>query len=152
MLIHDQHVHSYYSFDSEQPIREYLLKASELGLSYFVLTDHCDLNYLNSGNDLFFDIVKRNLELKQLQKEFKDIRILEGIEIGYMPSEIERINKIIKTVTKKIEQVPKSRISTSEPIQAPDKPKNKIKFLFESNRCKVAAVAKINKNLTISDG
>ena len=97
MLIHDQHVHSYYSFDSEQPIREYLLKASELGLSYFVLTDHCDLNYLNSGKDLFFDIVKRNWELKQLQKEFKDIRILEGIEIGYMPSEIERINKIINS-------------------------------------------------------
>ena len=95
MLIHDQHVHSYYSFDSNQPIKEYLIKAEELGLSFFILTDHCDLNYLDKGENLFFNIKAQNLELDKLQKEFNSIKILRGIEIGYKSSEIDLINKII---------------------------------------------------------
>ena len=96
MKIHDQHVHSYYSFDSEQSIKEYLDKARDLNLEYFVLTDHCDLNYLDKGKDIFFDIDKERAELDELQKEYPDIKILKGIEIGYKPSEMGRINKIIK--------------------------------------------------------
>ena len=96
MILHDQHVHSYYSFDSEQPIEEYLIKANEIGLDYFILTDHCDLNYLDKGEDLFFDIKKENEELKLLQEKYPQIKILRGIEIGYKPSEISRINNIIK--------------------------------------------------------
>ena len=95
MILHDQHVHSYYSFDSSQSIEEYLALAKKLGLSYFILTDHCDLNYLDKGKDLFFDIKKQNLKLERLQKDFSDIKILRGIEIGYKPSEIIRIEKII---------------------------------------------------------
>lgn len=97
MKIHDQHVHSYYSFDSKQPIEEYLNKATSFGLDYFVLTDHCDLNYLDKGEDLFFSIEKQKDELYLLQSKFKKIKLLSGIEIGYKPSEIERIKKIIAT-------------------------------------------------------
>ena len=95
MLIHDQHVHSYYSFDSKQNIEEYLSLAKKLGLNYFILTDHCDLNYLDKGKDIFFDLEKQNTELDELQNKFKEIKILRGIEIGYKPSEIGRIKKII---------------------------------------------------------
>ena len=94
--IYDQHVHSYYSFDSDQPIEEYLDKAIKLGLEYFVLTDHCDLNYLDKGQDIFFDIKKQHQELEELQKKYPNIKILKGIEIGYKPSELDRINQIIK--------------------------------------------------------
>lgn len=93
--IHDQHVHSYYSFDSGQSIEEYLNKADKLGLSCFILTDHCDLNYLDKGKDIFFDIKKQHLELDKLQQLYPNIKILKGIEIGYKPSEINRINEII---------------------------------------------------------
>ena len=96
MKLHDQHVHSYYSFDSEQPIEEYLIKAQEIGLDYFVLTEHCDLNYLDKGEDIFFDIKKEDEELNLLQEKYPSIKILRGIEIGYKPSEISRINNIIK--------------------------------------------------------
>ena len=95
MIIHDQHVHSYYSFDSEQPIEEYLAKAKELGLDYFVLTDHCDLNYLDQHKDLFFDIDKQFKELESLQSKYPNLKILKGIEIGYKPNEINRIKEII---------------------------------------------------------
>lgn len=95
MRIHDQHVHSYYSFDSKQRIEEYLNKAVGLGLDYFVLTDHCDLNFLDKKKDLFFDLSKQKKELKELQGEYPNIKILSGIEIGYKPSELNRINNII---------------------------------------------------------
>ena len=94
--IYDQHVHSYYSFDSKQPIEEYLDKATSIGLENFVLTDHFDLNYLDKGKDISFDIEKQHQELDELQKQYPNIKILKGIEIGYKPSEIDRINDVIK--------------------------------------------------------
>ena len=94
-MIHDQHVHSYYSFDSKQPIEEYLDEASKLGLNYFVLTDHCDFDHLNTGKDLFFDVKKQREELEQLQKKYPNIKILFGIEMGYRPQDIERTKKVL---------------------------------------------------------
>lgn len=96
MNIFDQHVHSEYSFDSSQSIKEYLDKAQRLSLDYFVLTDHFDFNYLGSGKDLDFDISVQQKELKKIQSDYPKIKILYGIEIGYVKSEIERIKKIIE--------------------------------------------------------
>lgn len=95
MKIYDQHVHCYCSFDSNESIKEYLDKTQELGLEYLVLTDHCDFNHINKGIDYFFDVKKRQEELNQLQKEYPNIKILSGIEIGYKPSELTRINKVL---------------------------------------------------------
>ena len=94
--IYDQHVHSYYSFDSKQTIEEYLDKGNTLNLENFVLTDHLDLNYLDKGKDISFDIDKQHQELDNLQRQYPNIKILKGIEIGYKPSEINRILAIIK--------------------------------------------------------
>ena len=96
MKIHDQHVHSYYSYDCDQAIEDYLISATKRELSYFVLTDHCDLNHISSGEDLFFDLRKQDQELTELQNKYPNIKILRGIEIGYRPSELSRIQKIIK--------------------------------------------------------
>ena len=95
MKIHDQHVHSYYSFDCEQPIEPYLDKASELGLSYFVLTDHYDFDFLDKGKDISFDIDKQDEELKRLQTQYPNIKILRGIEIGYKPNKLNKIKELI---------------------------------------------------------
>lgn len=94
MIIHDQHLHSYYSADSNQEIRPYLLKAREVGVSYFVLTDHYDYDFVDNG-DLIFDCDKQFKELENLQKEFPDIKILKGVEIGYKKSELKRINELV---------------------------------------------------------
>ena len=95
MKIHDQHVHSYYSFDTDQKIEDYLEKAASLGLKHFVLTDHYDLNYLDEHKDLSFDIEKQHKELEGLQKKYPNIKILHGIELGYKPIELDRIEKTI---------------------------------------------------------
>lgn len=95
MKIHDQHVHSYYSFDCQQPIEEYLVMATELGLRYFVLTDHIDFNFLDQGRDLNFDIQKQREELSRLQKRYEHLQILQGVELGYKPSELKRMKELI---------------------------------------------------------
>lgn len=95
MKIYDQHVHSYYSFDSEQPIEEYIKKAISLGLSHFILTDHLDLNYISTGKDLDFDITKQHKELDALQSKYPNIQILKGIEVGYVKTELDRIHRIL---------------------------------------------------------
>ena len=95
MRIHDQHVHSYYSFDCEESIEAYLDKATKLGLSYFVLTDHCDFNYLDEDKDLFFDIKKQDKELNELQLKYPNIKILRGIETGYKPNALDRLKELI---------------------------------------------------------
>ncbi|MGI6713960.1 MAG: histidinol-phosphatase HisJ family protein [Bacilli bacterium] len=95
MKIHDQHVHSHYSFDSKQEIEVYLQLAFARGLKYFILTDHLDLNFLNRGQDLKFDLEKQRIELHKLQKKYESLHLLQGIEIGYKPSELKRINEII---------------------------------------------------------
>ena len=40
--LHDQHVHTLYSVDSEALIEDYLNIAIKKGCSYFVMTDHLD--------------------------------------------------------------------------------------------------------------
>ena len=96
MKVYDQHVHSHHSFDSEEDISKYLDKALELGLEYFVLTDHLDLNYLDRGYDLSFDLKAEDKELSKLQSKYPNIKILRGIEIGYKTNQLNRINKVIK--------------------------------------------------------
>lgn len=95
MKIFDQHVHSYYSFDSDQKIEPYLSRARELGLKYFILTDHYDFNYLDKNKDTSFDIEGRTKELEKLQNDFSDIKILNGIEVGYKKDSELRIKEII---------------------------------------------------------
>lgn len=96
MKIFDQHVHSYYSYDSNQSIKEYLDKAKELGLSYFILTDHCDFSFQDK-EDNAFDVIKRKEELEELQKDYSEIKILNGIEIGYKKKDQKRIEELIKS-------------------------------------------------------
>lgn len=96
MKIFDQHVHSEFSFDSNQSIEEYINLAISKKLDFFILTDHYDLNYLDSGRNLTFDIKKQDEFLTHLQNKYPDIKILRGIEIGYKPNELIKINNVLK--------------------------------------------------------
>lgn len=96
MKLHDQHVHSYYSVDSEQKLEGYLDLARKFGLSYFVTTEHLDLDYQKDGSDWTFDINKRKEELKNLQSKYPEIKMLEGIEIGYKNTTKDKSFEVLK--------------------------------------------------------
>jgi len=95
-VLHDQHVHTKYSLDSTQDIKEYLDKAKELGLSYFITTDHVDYNIVMDGKDYICDINKEKEELDLLQSQYPSIKIMQGIEIGYKKIYESRIKEFIK--------------------------------------------------------
>lgn len=95
MKYFDQHVHSEFSFDSKTHIRKYVKRAIELGLEYFVITDHCDENFNCSHKNITANYKAQKVVLDKLQKKFPNIKIQQGIEVGYQKSEIDRINKII---------------------------------------------------------
>ena len=88
MHYYDQHVHSKYSADSSASLSVYIRKAIREGFSHFVVTDHIDLNYRAIGEHNICDIEKRHKEMVKLQKEYPNITLLEGIELGYDENEI----------------------------------------------------------------
>ncbi len=83
MNIHDQHVHSKFSPDSNEEIFEYLKKAKADGDKYFLTTEHLDFrsNYY-SGEDIIPDFSKLKKELKKYCEEYK-IKPLFGVECGF---------------------------------------------------------------------
>lgn len=95
--LHDNHVHSYYSPDSNQPLIPYIEKAIELGCKYFLVTDHLDFNFCNKGEDWHSDYDKQKAELDELTYIYGDkIELLQGIEIGYKKEYINAIKSIIE--------------------------------------------------------
>ena len=82
MILHDQHVHSQYSEDSEALLDEYYEFAKKLGCKYFVTTEHIDFMPAYSDHDWIcdFDLLKKHLD--KLNQDGGP-KCLLGIEMGY---------------------------------------------------------------------
>lgn len=94
--IHDQHVHTHYSKDSEADIGEYINRAIELGCSYFVVTDHLDYDLAGTGDDWIADYKTQAEELNKYKEQYKDkITILQGIEIGFKRTYLPQIHDVM---------------------------------------------------------
>lgn len=90
----DQHLHSRYSYDSEEDIEKYL----KLTEGSFVTTEHLDLNNPVTLQDDIPDFQQYFTEIKRLQLKYnKDIRA--GVEIGYLENQKERILEILSPFT-----------------------------------------------------
>ena len=84
--LHDQHVHSSFSSDSKQELKDYIDKAIELGCKYYITTDHLDFNINDSHIDWIADykLQRKCLDLlKETEYKDKDIELLLGIEVGF---------------------------------------------------------------------
>ena len=92
----DCHVHSDFSPDSVVPARTLVQEARNKGLGGITLTDHIDFDYPNKPGAHVFDPQERSSTLSALQKEFPDIKILQGIELGFQPQVIEKSSKLIR--------------------------------------------------------
>ncbi|MCF0105150.1 MAG: histidinol-phosphatase HisJ family protein [Holdemanella sp.] len=104
----DYHVHSYHSDDSTTPIEEIVLKAKEIGLNEFALTDHVDYgikkDYGESDYTYLFGEPRVNVdypvyfkELDDLQKKYPEISIKKGLEFGIQYHTIDKYNKLFNS-------------------------------------------------------
>lgn len=92
--LHDQHVHSHYSVDSEAKIEDYLSIAANKGCKYFVLTDHID--YMRDyATDWLVDYERLEMEEKKLSLLYPNITFLKGVEIGYRFKYMKDIDDIL---------------------------------------------------------
>lgn len=93
MVLHDQHVHSKYSNDSNEDLKKYLDIANKIGCNYFVTTEHFDLDLIEFHDDWIADYESLNKELQILTNNYPNINMLLGIEVGYRKDKLDLINK-----------------------------------------------------------
>lgn len=91
MLFYDTHMHSHLSFDCfEDPVK-YLTPETER----ITFTEHLDLaNTANGGQDDIPDF-NQTLEWKQVFKQQYKVDLLMGVEVGYVPSHLTRLQAIL---------------------------------------------------------
>ncbi|QNU65535.1 histidinol-phosphatase HisJ family protein [Ruminiclostridium herbifermentans] len=94
--MHDNHIHSNFSGDSDMEANSACQKALEMGLSGLVFTDHVDYDYPDFDESFLINLDQYFNYFKQLQSNWKDkLDIRIGIEMGFQPHVIDEINKTI---------------------------------------------------------
>lgn len=96
MILHDQHVHSEYSEDSQASLDEYYEIAKKIGCKYFVTTEHIDFMPAYSDHDWLCDFDKLQIHLNKLNKDTGPTALL-GIEMGYRYDYLEQINHYLNS-------------------------------------------------------
>lgn len=94
MKVFDQHVHSEISIDSTQKMEDYVKKCQDLGVEYFVTTEHLDLDDIQHKMDIIPDFELQNQMISELNEKY-DVKVLTGIEVGYKPSIAKRNAEIL---------------------------------------------------------
>lgn len=94
MRYSDYHLHSEFSFDSDEKIENICEKAVNEDIEEIVLTDHLEVQDPQS----YPDFVKRRREIERCREMYQDkVIIKSGVEIGQPHYDISTVNKIIKS-------------------------------------------------------
>lgn len=92
----DYHLHSKYSFDSNQTIEEIIQKAISMNLNEICLTEHISFDPEDTSYN-FFNFKDYENEIKSLsEKYYKKIIIKKGLEIGEYHLYKEDFDKYLK--------------------------------------------------------
>ncbi len=82
-MLTDVHLHTRFSFDSEEEPENFIKKARSLGVPAIGFTEHYDLDAVGDGAYELADITSYMEEYARLQKKYPETQILRGIELGY---------------------------------------------------------------------
>ncbi len=89
----DQHIHSSYSFDSNENLENYINVSDNNDI---ITTEHLDFeNPIINYKDSLFDYLKYVGQIKNLNKKYSN-KFFLGIEIGYTPNSEKRIEDFLK--------------------------------------------------------
>ena len=92
-MIFDQHVHSNFSFDSNEDLENYINVCNENDI---ITTEHLDLeNPIINYKDSLIDYLKYIEQIKDLNKKYSN-KFFSGIEIGYTQKSEKRIEDFLK--------------------------------------------------------
>ena len=89
----DQHVHSSFSFDSNEDLENYINVSNN---SDIITTEHLDFeNPIINYKDSLIDYLKYVGQIKNLNKKYSN-KFFLGIEVGYTPNSEKRIEDFLK--------------------------------------------------------
>ena len=89
----DQHVHSSFSFDSNENLENYINVCNENDM---ITTEHLDFeNSIINYKDSLFDYLKYIEQVRNLNQKYSN-KFFLGIEIGYTPNSEKRIEDFLK--------------------------------------------------------
>ena len=92
-MIFDQHVHSNFSFDSNEDLENYINVCNENDI---ITTEHLDLeNPIINYKDSLIDYLKYIEQIKDLNKKYSN-KFFSGIENGYTQKSEKRIEDFLK--------------------------------------------------------
>lgn len=94
MKLHDQHMHSSFSQDSTEDLREYYIKASKEGVKYVCTCEHYDFYTVFDGSTWSVDYEALIAYQKKLHEEFPTVTPLLGLELGYKKRCLKEMNEI----------------------------------------------------------
>lgn len=81
----DYHVHSRFSFDSDENPENIIKQAIKLNMKQICFTDHQDYNWPIDGETPLLNIEEYTSALSDLKEQYRDhIQVLTGIELGLM--------------------------------------------------------------------
>jgi histidinol-phosphatase (PHP family) len=94
----DYHVHSLFSFDSEENLENIFEKAVSLNMEQIAITDHQDFNWPIEGECPYVNMEKYDDMISFYQEKYKNkITILKGIELGLMKGNSTLCQNLINT-------------------------------------------------------
>ncbi|MHB9296919.1 histidinol-phosphatase HisJ family protein [Fusobacterium polymorphum] len=89
----DQHVHSSFSFDSNEDLENYINVSND---SDIITTEHLDFeNPIVNYKDSLMDYLKYIEQVRNLNQKYSN-KFFSGIEIGYTPNSERRIKDFLK--------------------------------------------------------
>lgn len=92
----DIHLHSAFSFDSDESTENYLIAAKKAGVPAIGFSEHYDYDALIDGaNITVADVPSYVEELKKLRQAYSMPEILCGIEFGYRDFAVEHYRRLI---------------------------------------------------------
>ena len=97
MIRSDNHVHTVFSSDSEEPLEQMLTQAVDIGLSSICITDHMDYDFPDLGNGMNFEFDPRAYiaALQQIRPKFPNLEIRQGVELGLKDSALPQAFALI---------------------------------------------------------
>lgn len=98
MIRSDNHIHSYYSTDSEASMTDIIEEARHMGFESICFTDHMDYNFpsVTEIPDFVFDMNKYTNEISLLDIENPDINIRKGVELGLKEDVVKKCLELTK--------------------------------------------------------
>ena len=78
----DLHIHSRYSFDSDESLAEICRRAVKRNVGVIAITDHCDMIQGRDGIAYYLAVEEQRMEaFAKAREEYQQLEILYGIEI-----------------------------------------------------------------------